>query len=141
MQSAVASQAGSQVVDCGLVGAAAAAGALDFGTASAANVGSAKVTARKNKASLSMRFPLHGWLVLKNYSAPLNLNCQLLGGFFSIGSDWAFFQKYDDVMTIVAIGTLVYGVTAASSYSGGGGDFANCTYDPNIKTAQMTLLI
>ena len=27
-------------------------------------------------------------LVLKNYSAPLNFNCQLLGGSFSIGSDW-----------------------------------------------------
>jgi len=39
----------------------------------------------------------------------------------AVNKSKAFFQKYDDVMTIVAIGTLVYGVTAASSYSGGGG--------------------
>jgi hypothetical protein len=54
------------------------------------------------------------------------LEVSLSNSQFEIASDAvskskAFFQKYDDVMTIVAIGTLVYGVTAASSYSGGGG--------------------
>jgi hypothetical protein len=45
----------------------------------------------------------------------------------AVNKSKAFFQKYDDVMTIVAIGTLVYGVTAASSYSGGGGAGAPST--------------
>jgi len=85
----------------------------------------------KNKtAKCSKEFSAINDNAIQNISNKLEVS--LSNSQFEIATDAvnkskAFFQKYDDVMTIVAIGTLVYGVTAASSYSGGGGAGAPST--------------